>query len=157
MSYSSILRDLKRRINLDELGVTIQGIRETRSKDLLVELKCLKEGRGRLNPAFQEAIGVPFGHMPADCRGPDRSRSCWKCGEEEHTAGTCTRVYGIISAPLERRSPGSITSRVQCVVRLSVRQPQKGNLVEAAIKDQAVKLRGCRSSAYCACKQGLEV
>ena len=51
MSYASILRDLKRRVKPE-------GIWETRSKDLLVELKFPKEGRGWLNSAFQEAIGV---------------------------------------------------------------------------------------------------
>ena len=30
-----------------------------------------------------------FGHMAAECRGLDHSRSCWKCGEEGYTAGTC--------------------------------------------------------------------
>ena len=58
ISYASILRDLERRVNPDELGVTVQGIREKRSKDLLVELKCPKEGRWRLDSAFQEAIGI---------------------------------------------------------------------------------------------------
>ena len=58
MSYASILRDLKRHVNPDELGVTVQRIRQTRLKDLLVKLRCPKEGRERLNPAFREAIGV---------------------------------------------------------------------------------------------------
>ena len=31
MSYASILRDLKSHVNLDELGVTVQEIKETRS------------------------------------------------------------------------------------------------------------------------------
>ena len=56
MSYSCILRELKKRVNSDELGATVQGIRETRSKDLLVELKCSKKDRGRLDTAFKEAI-----------------------------------------------------------------------------------------------------
>ena len=183
ISYASILRDLKRRVNPEKLGVTVQGIRETLSKDLLVELKCPKECRGLLDSAFQEAIEVRgtvrhliprfeveitdlhpsiegeeveeavrefcqqgpemelrvsltkrpyrgirkayvllketrtlklckashirigwvscgvrrkietnscyrclgFG-MAADCRGPDRSRDCWRCGEEGHTS-----------------------------------------------------------------------
>ena len=40
MSYATILRKLKKRVNPDELGATVQGIRETRSKDLIVKLKC---------------------------------------------------------------------------------------------------------------------
>ena len=48
MSYASILRELEKRVNPDELGATVQEIRETHSKDLLVELKCSKKDRGRL-------------------------------------------------------------------------------------------------------------
>ena len=40
------------------MGVTVQGIRETHSKDLLEELKCTKEDRGRRDTAFKEDIGV---------------------------------------------------------------------------------------------------
>ena len=58
MSYVSILRELKKRVNPDELGATVQGIRETRSKNLLVKLKCSKKDRGRLDTAFKEAIGT---------------------------------------------------------------------------------------------------
>ena len=46
MSYASTLRDLKRRVNPDEQGVTFRGIRETISKDLLVEIKCPKKAEG---------------------------------------------------------------------------------------------------------------
>ena len=58
MSYASILRELKKRVNPDELGATVQGIREKRSKDLLVELKCSTKSRGRLDTAFKEAVGA---------------------------------------------------------------------------------------------------
>ena len=58
MIYASILRELKKCVNPDELGATVQGIRETRSKDLLVELKCPKNSRGRLDTAFKEAVAV---------------------------------------------------------------------------------------------------
>ena len=58
MSYAAILKDLKKRIKPDELGVTVQGIIETRSKDLLMELKCFKEGKGWLDTALREAIGA---------------------------------------------------------------------------------------------------
>ena len=58
MSYATILRDLKKRVHPDELGVIVQRIRETRSKDFMVELKCSKEGRGRLVTAFKEVIGA---------------------------------------------------------------------------------------------------
>ena len=56
MSYAAILKDLKKHVKPDELGVTVHGIRETRSKDLLVELKCSKGGRGRLDTALKEVI-----------------------------------------------------------------------------------------------------
>ena len=52
---------------------------------------------------------------------------------EARAAGNVTRrgtprgpaqgILGVTSAPLERRSPGSITFRVQYVVRFSARQP----------------------------------
>ena len=58
MSYTSILRELKKRFNPDELGATDQRIRETRSKDLLVKLKCFTKSRGRLETVFKEAIGA---------------------------------------------------------------------------------------------------
>ena len=188
MSYASILSECKKRVNPDELGATVQGIRETRSKDFLVELKCSTKSKGRLGTAFKEAVGargrvrhlIPwieveiadldpttemedvedavrsffdkeselelrvslrktpyrgnrkayvlleeprtmkllkgvhikigwvycrvrrkeevnrcfrclgFGHIAADCRGPDRSRCCWKSGEKGHLAGSCT-------------------------------------------------------------------
>ena len=58
MSYALILRELKKRVNPDELGVTVQRIREIRSKDLLVELKCSSKSKGRLDTAFKEAVGA---------------------------------------------------------------------------------------------------
>ena len=58
VSYAAILKDLKKHVKPDELGVTVHGIRETRSKDLLVELKCSKEGRRRLDTALKEVIGA---------------------------------------------------------------------------------------------------
>ena len=57
-SYASILRKLKNHVNPDELGATVQGIREMRSKDLLVELKRSTKSRGRLDIAFKEVIGA---------------------------------------------------------------------------------------------------
>ena len=56
VSYTAILKDLKKHVKPDELGFTVHGIRETRSKDLLVELKCSKEDRGRLDTALKEVI-----------------------------------------------------------------------------------------------------
>ena len=56
MSYASILRELKKRVNPDELGAAVQGIRKPRSKDLLVELKCSKKDRARLDTVFKEAV-----------------------------------------------------------------------------------------------------
>ena len=63
MSYAAILKDLKKRVKPKKLGITVQGFRETRSKDLLVELKCSKEDRGRLDIAFKEVTGAS--HLPS--------------------------------------------------------------------------------------------
>ena len=57
MSYASILRRLKKRVNPDELGTIVQGIRETRSKNMIVELKCSIKDRERLGTALKEAVG----------------------------------------------------------------------------------------------------
>ena len=48
VSYAIILRSLKSRVNPEELGVTVQGIRETRSRGYLVAIRdvvrsCLHE------------------------------------------------------------------------------------------------------------------
>ena len=57
VSYAEILKNLKSRVNPEELGVKIGGIRETRTKDLLVEVKCAAEDRGRLDTAFRDVVG----------------------------------------------------------------------------------------------------
>ena len=31
-----------------------------------------------------------FVHMATNCRGPDRSKCCWRCGEEGHVAASCS-------------------------------------------------------------------
>ena len=36
------------------MGVTIRGIRETRSQDLLVDVTCATRDRGWLDPAFRD-------------------------------------------------------------------------------------------------------
>ena len=51
-------------------------------------VSCRVRRKKELNRCYR-CLG--FGHIAADCRGPDRSRCCWRCGEEEHTAGSCTR------------------------------------------------------------------
>ena len=58
VSYVAILKDLKKRVKPVELRVTVQAIRVTRSEDILVELKCSKEDKGRLDSAFKEVIGA---------------------------------------------------------------------------------------------------
>ena len=57
VSYSAILKNLKSRVNPEELGVKVGGIRETRTKDLLVEIKCAARDRGKLDSAFRDAVG----------------------------------------------------------------------------------------------------
>ena len=56
VNYEAILKNLKSRVNPEELGVKIGGIREVRTKDLLVEVKCAAEDRGRLDSAFREVV-----------------------------------------------------------------------------------------------------
>ena len=56
VSYAAILKVPKKRVQSDELGLTVQGIRQMRSMDLLVELKCFKEGRGRLDTTLKPSI-----------------------------------------------------------------------------------------------------
>ena len=58
VSYVAILKDFKKRAKPDELGVPIQGIRETCFKDLLVELRRSEGGRGQLYSASKEFIGA---------------------------------------------------------------------------------------------------
>ena len=57
VSYSAILKNLKSRVNPEELGVKVREIRETRTKDLLVEIKCAAGDRGNLDSAFRDAVG----------------------------------------------------------------------------------------------------
>ena len=52
-SYADILMDLKKRVNPEKLGTTVHEIRTTRSKDLLLELRCASEVRRRLSSAFR--------------------------------------------------------------------------------------------------------
>ena len=232
MSYATILRERKMRVNSDELGATVQGIRDTRSKDLLVEIKCSAKSRGRLGTAFKEVIGargtvrqpiarieveivdleptikakdvedadrslfdeepelelrvslsktpyrgnrkayvlleearvlkllkgahikigwvscrvrrkkevnrcfcyLGFGHIAEDCQGPDRSRCCWRCGEEGHLAGSCTGKPRSSSVPQRKKSPGMTTYRGLCVARPFGRQPRIGSLRKAAME-----------------------
>ena len=224
MIYASNLRGLKKRVNPDELGATVQGIRETRSNDLIVELKCSKKDRERLDTTIKLAVGAsetvrhliprieveisdldpsieasdveeavrgffeqdsemefrvsltktPYsgnkkhtcywrrqepwnfsrqptsrlGGYPAGCAGERSSTGAtaalalaiWQrtvAGQTaEGAAGDAVRKdiprdpapgnRNATSAPQERKSPGSITSRGQCVARLFGRQPPKG-------------------------------
>ena len=55
VSYAATLQNLKSYVNPEELGVIIGGIRESRTKDLLVEVKCAVRDRGWLDSAEAEA------------------------------------------------------------------------------------------------------
>ena len=54
VSYAAILKSLKSRVNPKELGVTVQGIRETRFRRLLVEMTKTAKDRDKLNSASRE-------------------------------------------------------------------------------------------------------
>ena len=77
MSYASILRELKKRVNPDELGATVQGIRETRSKNLLVELKCSENDRGP-EMEFRITLRHPL--------GVTERRTCFSGGSPQEEA-----------------------------------------------------------------------
>ena len=47
-------------------------------------VSCRVRRKKELNRCYR-CLG--FGHIAANCRGPDRSRCCWRCGEEGHTVG----------------------------------------------------------------------
>ena len=57
VSYAAILKNLKSRVNPEELWVKVGGIRETRMKHLLVEVKYAAEDRGSLDSAFRDVVG----------------------------------------------------------------------------------------------------
>ena len=58
ISYAVILKCLKKWVKPEELGITVQGIRKTLCKDLLVKLKCSKEDRRWLYFTFKEVISA---------------------------------------------------------------------------------------------------
>ena len=48
---------MKKLVKPDKLSVSVQGIRKTRTKDLLVKLECSKEDRGWLDSTLKEVMG----------------------------------------------------------------------------------------------------
>ena len=53
---ASVRKDLRKKKSKKELGLKIGGIKETRTKDLLVEVKCAAKDRGRLDSAFRDIV-----------------------------------------------------------------------------------------------------
>ena len=51
-------------------------------------VSCRVRRRKELNRCYR-CLG--FGYMAADCRGPDRIGCFWRCTEEGHITGSCTR------------------------------------------------------------------
>ena len=51
------MKNLKSRANAEELGVTNGEIRETRTKDLLFEVRCAAKDRGSLDSIFRCVVG----------------------------------------------------------------------------------------------------
>ena len=145
VSYTSILKDLMKRVKPKELGITAQGIRETCSKDLLVNLKISKEGRGWLYSTFKEVIGASGSvrHIipsieaeNADIDLNTNASAIWRqiVGDliEARIAGGATKkvtLWGlvkrnrsVISALLKKISHEMIIFRRQCIARLFERQ-----------------------------------
>ena len=99
-SYAAILKSLKSSVNPEELGISVLGIRDTRSKDLLVEMKCVAKDRGRLDSVFRDAIAesrtVPH-LVPHLAYGSLRRRSTqkqWLLEQWAQNVGTCGPHHG---------------------------------------------------------------
>ena len=56
-SYAATLKNVKSRVNPEDLGVTNSRIREIRLKDLLVKVKCATKDRGKLDSVFRDVVG----------------------------------------------------------------------------------------------------
>ena len=50
-------------------------------------VSCTVRRKKEVNWCF---LSLGFGHIAADCRGPDHSGCFWRCSEEGHVAGSCT-------------------------------------------------------------------
>ena len=81
---------------------------------------CRVRRKKEVNRCFR-CLG--FGHIAVDCRGPDRSRCCWRCSEKSMLRVPPPGSRGTTSVPQERKSPGMTTSQGLCVAQLFGRQP----------------------------------
>ena len=105
-------------------------------------VSCSVRRKKELNRCFR-CLG--FGHIVAECRGPDCSSCCWRCGVKGHNVGSCTR-----KPCKERRSHRSIISWGQCVARLfgsqspeeAVKSCQKRAELDEAVPKKEEKKRG---------------
>ena len=75
-----------------------------------------------------------FGHIAAESGGPDRSRCCWRCGDERHLAGSCTgkpRCF-LCAAREEKPRNDHIPGTMRCAAFRW--QPRIGSLRKAAME-----------------------
>ena len=84
----------KMELRVSQLKRSYRGV--SKAYVLLEEARALK----LLKVAHIKIGWFDFGHMVADCRGPDRSRSRWKCGDKGTLRGSAQGARGFTSAPL---------------------------------------------------------
>ena len=129
ISYAAILKNLKSRVNPEGLGVTIGGIRETMSKDLLVEVRCVTKD----TCAFGTWRWTAGGQTEAGADGGAARRGMLRV--------PALGSRGATSAPQERISPEMTTSRGLCIVQLFGRQPRIRSLRKAAMGNKTGRVR----------------
>ena len=73
VSYAAILKDIKKRVKPDELGVVVQGIRETRYEVTHINSGGYPAGSAKKVEVNRYYCSLGFVHMAVNCRGPDQS------------------------------------------------------------------------------------
>ena len=91
------------------------GPESVKTNDIKIEWVSCRVCRKTVANRCYRYLG--FSHMAVNCRGPDRSRHCWRCGKEEHTARTCSRKPQCYFCPAREDKPRDdhIPGTMRCV------------------------------------------
>ena len=55
-----------------------------------------------------------YGHLARDCKGPDRSRQCFRCGSEEHKGAACTATAKCVLCTEQGKEDTHVPGRKGC-------------------------------------------